>query len=157
MPPGLPTLPAAPESFNDPLKLIQDHSVDAVLIASPDDTHADMTLACLDAGKPVLCEKPLATSAEDARKVLNAETSLGRNLISVGFMRRFDPQHAAVKTTAMSGDLGKPLALERRPIAMPRSPSELPAQPSSPTQPGTISIRPASCWEKRCGKCTSAD
>jgi myo-inositol 2-dehydrogenase / D-chiro-inositol 1-dehydrogenase len=95
--------------FSDPVQLIQDPSVDAVLIASPDDTHTDMTLACLHAGKPVLCEKPLATSAEDARKVLNAETSLGRKLISVGFMRRFDPQHAAVKAAVMSGDLGKPL------------------------------------------------
>ena len=50
-----------PQVFSDPLKLIEDPQVDAVLIASPDDTHARMTLACLKAGKPVLCEKPLAT------------------------------------------------------------------------------------------------
>ena len=95
--------------MSDPLELIEDKSVDAVLIASPDDTHTAMTLACLKAGKPVLCEKPLATTVGDAARVLEAEANLGRKLISVGFMRRFDPQHAAVKAAAMSGEIGKPL------------------------------------------------
>ncbi len=95
--------------FDDPLKLIQDDSVDAVLIASPDDTHANLTLACLEAKKPVLCEKPLATTVEDAIKVLKAEDVLGYKLVSVGFMRRFDPQHVAVKNAALSGELGRPL------------------------------------------------
>ncbi len=98
-----------PRVFTDPIQLIEDPQIDAVLIASPDDTHARFTLACLKAGKPVLCEKPLATSVEDAIKVLDAEVSIGKKLISVGFMRRFDPQHAAVKAAAVSGDLGKPL------------------------------------------------
>lgn len=98
-----------PRVFTDPIQLIEDPQIDAVLIASPDDTHARFTLACLKAGKPVLCEKPLATSVEDAIKVLDAEVALGKKLISVGFMRRFDPQHAAVKAAAVSGDLGKPL------------------------------------------------
>jgi myo-inositol 2-dehydrogenase/D-chiro-inositol 1-dehydrogenase len=57
----------------------------------------------------VLCEKPLATSVEDAIRVLEAEVDLGHRLISVGFMRRFDPRHAAVKAIAASGDLGRPL------------------------------------------------
>jgi myo-inositol 2-dehydrogenase/D-chiro-inositol 1-dehydrogenase len=95
--------------FDTPLKLIQDERIQAVLIASPDDTHAELTLACLKAGKPVLCEKPLATSVEDAIKVLDAESALGRRQVSVGFMRRFDPQHVAVKNAATSGEIGKPL------------------------------------------------
>jgi len=99
----------SPTVFSDPLALINDDSIEAVLIASPDPTHAELTLACLKAGKPVLCEKPLATSVEDAEKVLAAETTLGRKLVSVGFMRRFDPYHVAVKEKALSGDLGKPL------------------------------------------------
>ncbi len=98
-----------PVVFEDPLKLIEDPSIEAVLVASPDDTHARMTLACLNAGKPVLCEKPLATSVEDAIKVLEAEVALGKRLISVGFMRRFDPKHAAVKAAVLSGELGKAL------------------------------------------------
>lgn len=93
----------------DPVKLIENESVDAVLIASPDDTHTGLTLACLKAGKPVLCEKPVATTVEDATRVLDAEVALGRKLVSVGYMRRFDPQHVAVKMKAASGEIGRPL------------------------------------------------
>jgi myo-inositol 2-dehydrogenase/D-chiro-inositol 1-dehydrogenase len=68
-----------------------------------------LTLACLQAGKPVLSEKPLATTVEDAVRVLEAEVALGQRLVSVGFMRRFDPQHMAVKTSVEGGGLGRPL------------------------------------------------
>ena len=95
--------------LNDPFKLIESPDVDAVLIASPDDMHTEVTLACIKAGKPVLCEKPLATTVEDARKVISAEVAGGMKLVSVGFMRRFDPQHTAVKEKVASGDLGLPL------------------------------------------------
>ena len=95
--------------FEDPERLINDLLVDAVVIASPDDTHARLTLACLQAGKPVLCEKPLATTVEDAIRVLDAEVALGQRLVSVGYMRRFDPQHVAVKTAVADGALGRPL------------------------------------------------
>lgn len=95
--------------FDDPLKLIEDPGVEAVMIVSPDDTHARFTLACLKVGKPVLCEKPLATSAADAMSVLEAEVKTGRRLVSVGFMRRFDPQHVAVKRMADCGSIGQPL------------------------------------------------
>src|SRR5512143_3879786 len=95
--------------MGDPLGLIEDESIEAVLIAAPDDTHAGLTLACLKAGKPVLCEKPLATTVEDAEKVLAAEVALGRKLGSVGVVRRFDPQHLAVKCAAASGEIGRPL------------------------------------------------
>jgi myo-inositol 2-dehydrogenase / D-chiro-inositol 1-dehydrogenase len=95
--------------FDDPERLINDPQVDAVVIASPDETHARLTLACLQAGKPVLSEKPLATTVEDAVRVLEAEVALGKRLVSVGYMRRFDPQHMAVKTAVADGALGRPL------------------------------------------------
>lgn len=79
------------------------------MIVSPDETHASLTLACIKAGKPVLSEKPLATGVEDALRVLEAEVALGKRLVSVGFMRRFDPQHMAVKATVEAGSLGRPL------------------------------------------------
>ncbi|MFI5425603.1 Gfo/Idh/MocA family protein [Aeromicrobium sp. UC242_57] len=72
-------------------KLIASRDVDAVIIASPDFTHADLTKACFAAGKPVLCEKPLAVTAADALSVVEAEVALGRRLLQVGFMRRYDP------------------------------------------------------------------
>ena len=72
-------------------------SSDAVVIASPDDLHAEQTLLCLDAQRPVLCEKPLAPTVAAAQAVVDAEVDLGRRLISLGFMRRFDPGYVALK------------------------------------------------------------
>jgi myo-inositol 2-dehydrogenase/D-chiro-inositol 1-dehydrogenase len=95
--------------FEDPERLIDDPHVDAVVIASPDDTHARLTLACLQVGKPVLSEKPLATTGDDAGRVLECEVELGKRLVSVGYMRRFDPQHMAVKAAVTDGALGRPL------------------------------------------------
>ena len=60
--------------------LIEDSSVDAVLIAAPDPLHEELALACLAAGKPTLCEKPLATSVEGSRRVVEAEVASGRRL-----------------------------------------------------------------------------
>lgn len=85
--------------------------VDAVVIASPGDTHADLVLACLAAGKPVLCEKPLATTAADGLRVVTAEAALGRRLVQVGFMRRYDAAFRAVKAVLDSGEVGEPLLL----------------------------------------------
>ena len=95
--------------FASPDELIADDRVDAVLIASPDPLHAPTVQACLRAGKPVLCEKPLATSVADAAAVVEAEVALGRRLVGVGYMRRFDPAHVAVKAVADSGDIGAPV------------------------------------------------
>ncbi len=92
-----------------PEALLSAADVDAVLIASPDETHADLALACLRAQKPVLCEKPLALSSTHAKAVIDAECALGRRLIALGFMRRFDPQHVGVKDAINSGTIGAPL------------------------------------------------
>jgi myo-inositol 2-dehydrogenase/D-chiro-inositol 1-dehydrogenase len=56
-----------------------------------------------------LSEKPLATTVEDVVRVLEVEVALGQRLVSVGYMRRFDPQHMAVKTAVAGGALGRPL------------------------------------------------
>jgi myo-inositol 2-dehydrogenase/D-chiro-inositol 1-dehydrogenase len=66
--------------------VIDDPAIDAILIASPGDTHAELALACVAAGKPVLCEKPPATTTESALKVMEAEAAAGRRLIQVGFI-----------------------------------------------------------------------
>ena len=95
--------------YDDPLRLIQDDRIEAVIIASPDATHAGFVQECLRWGKPVLCEKPLATSAADAARVIEAECALGRRLVSVGLMRRFDPYHVAVRQVVISQQLGRPI------------------------------------------------
>ena len=95
--------------FGDAMEMIRDDRVEAVVIASPDPTHAELTLECLRLGKPVLCEKPLATSPEEALRVVEAEVEVGRKLVQVGFMRRYDPQLVDVKETAAAGTIGKPV------------------------------------------------
>jgi myo-inositol 2-dehydrogenase/D-chiro-inositol 1-dehydrogenase len=112
-------------AFSDPLHLIQDASVDAVVIASPDPTHAEFVHACLQHHKPVLCEKPLATTAQEALQIVEAEQALGRRLIAVGFMRRFDPQHVAVRQVVAAGDIGRPIlfkGVHRNPMIPPHLP-----------------------------------
>ena len=91
--------------------LVTDADVDAVLVASADPTHEELVLACLEAGKPVMCEKPLTPTPDGALRIIAAEVALGRRLTSVGFMRRYDPGYAAVKATLRSGDVGAPLML----------------------------------------------
>jgi myo-inositol 2-dehydrogenase / D-chiro-inositol 1-dehydrogenase len=95
--------------FDAPHSLINSDKVDAVVIVSPDDTHAEFALACLRAGKPVLCEKPLGVTTQQALQVVEAEAALGKRLLSLGFMRRFDPQHVGVKRAIVAGQLGRPL------------------------------------------------
>jgi myo-inositol 2-dehydrogenase/D-chiro-inositol 1-dehydrogenase len=93
----------------DPLDLIRDGRVEAVLIASPAATHEELTLACLQEGKPVLCEKPLAATAEAAGHIVEAEAALGRRLVQVGFMRRYDPAYLELKRALDDGAIGAPL------------------------------------------------
>ncbi|WP_102126337.1 Gfo/Idh/MocA family oxidoreductase [Deinococcus planocerae] len=95
--------------FDDPYQLIEDPTVNAVLIASTDSTHAAFVRACLEAGKPVMCEKPLAETAQDAWHLVQAEQALGRRLVAVGLMRRFDPQHLAVERAVRAGKVGRGL------------------------------------------------
>jgi myo-inositol 2-dehydrogenase/D-chiro-inositol 1-dehydrogenase len=95
--------------FGDAVEMIRDERVEAVVIASPDPTHAELVLECLRLGKPVLCEKPLATSPEEALGIVEAEVEVGRKLVQVGFMRRYDPQHVDVKMVAASGAIGEPV------------------------------------------------
>jgi myo-inositol 2-dehydrogenase / D-chiro-inositol 1-dehydrogenase len=86
--------------------LIASSDVDAVLIAAPDPLHAELALACLDAQRPTLCEKPLATTVADSRRIVEAESALGRRLIQVGFMRRYDPAFVALRELVAGGGVG---------------------------------------------------
>ncbi len=96
------------------LEVIASRAVDAVVIASRDSTHADLAIAAIRAGKPVLCEKPLAPSVAECALVVRAEDEAraggGRPpLVSVGFMRRFDPGYQEMKAAIAAGVCGVPL------------------------------------------------
>lgn len=97
---------------DDAFALIDDSSVDAVVIASHDSAHADLTIAAIRAGKPVMCEKPLAPIVDECLRVIRAEqaaVATGRPLVSVGFMRRFDPAYQEIRSVLRSGACGTPL------------------------------------------------
>lgn len=93
----------------DGAALIADDEVDAVVVTSWGPTHAEHVLGAIAAGKPVFCEKPLATTAEDGLRIVEAERAHGRRLVQVGFMRRYDAGYRAMKEVLDSGRLGAPL------------------------------------------------
>ena len=79
-----------------------------MLIASHDSTHAALVRAALAAGKPVLCEKPLAPTVAECLELVRADAG---GLLSVGFMRRFDPVYVELKQQLDRGAHGAPLLL----------------------------------------------
>ena len=93
----------------DPIAAINDPEVDAVLVASPGAVHYEQVNACLDRGIPVLCEKPLTTDIASSYAIVQKEKALGKQLIQVGFMRRFDPEYVALRNLIADGGLGNPL------------------------------------------------
>lgn len=90
-------------------EVIWSPDVDAVVIASWDPTHAEFVLECIKAKKYVLCEKPLATSAQECLEIVNTEMNGGKKLVQVGFMRRFDKGYGKLKEIIDSGKIGEPL------------------------------------------------
>ncbi|WP_338749277.1 Gfo/Idh/MocA family protein [Janibacter alittae] len=97
----------------DPMELIADDGVDAVLLASPGSVHPEQLLACIERGTPVLCEKPLTMDSDSSLQVIAAERAAGRPLVQVGFMRRFDPEYARLKQLLDSRRWGRTLLLHQ--------------------------------------------
>ncbi|MEU9720882.1 Gfo/Idh/MocA family oxidoreductase [Streptomyces sp. NPDC047976] len=101
-------------AYTDPAAAVAAPGVDAVLIASPGPAHEEAILHALGRELPVLCEKPLTPDPEGALRVLEAERGLGRRLVQVGFMRRFDAEYERLKELLDSGGIGRPLFLHCR-------------------------------------------
>lgn len=107
----------------DPMAVIARRDVDALIVASPDATHAGLVLAAIERGKPVLCEKPLAPTVEDCLEVTTAEAAAGRPLVQLGFMRRFDQSYVEMKAALDAGTLGRALMMHNlhRNVASPNT------------------------------------
>ena len=86
--------------------ILEDASVDAVLIATSTDTHCDLIEAACAAGKAVLCEKPVDLDLARARICLERVTKTGQPVM-IGFNRRFDANFQALKKALEAGDIGK--------------------------------------------------
>ena len=95
--------------FDTGAALIAAPEIDAVLVTSWGGAHEPDVLAAVRAGKPVFCEKPLATTAEGCRNIVDAEISGGKRLVQVGFMRRYDTGYRLLKGIVDAGGIGAPL------------------------------------------------
>src|SRR6202045_992699 len=80
--------------------------IDAVLIATPTNTHVDYLKRAAEAGKAIYCEKPIGLDYEEAAQAVRAVRAAGVPVM-LGFNRRFDASHAAVKEAVDRGDVGK--------------------------------------------------
>ena len=83
--------------------------VDAVVIASNSETHAQHVIAAIATGKPILCEKPLAPTVAECEEILRLEQAAGSRMVQVGFMRRFDPGYVELRKRIASGIIGTPM------------------------------------------------
>ncbi|CUH47570.1 inositol 2-dehydrogenase [Ruegeria atlantica] len=87
-------------------EIIGDSTIDAILIATPTDTHSDLIEAATQAGKAVLCEKPVDLDLERAKICQKAAGATGQPVM-LGFNRRFDPNFQALKAAYDAGEVGK--------------------------------------------------
>ncbi len=99
-------------------KLLEDKSIDVVHVLTPNRSHAEISIAALEAGKHVMCEKPMAKTAADARLMVEAAKKSGKKL-TIGYQHRHKPESTYLKQVIGRGDLGdiyyaKALAMRRR-------------------------------------------
>lgn len=111
------------EVASDPESVIARADVDAVIVASPDFTHTPLSLACIRAGKRVMCEKPLSQSSAECLTVMQAEQAAGARFVQLGFMRRYDEAYVQMKAALDAGRLGRALMVHNfhRNVATPAS------------------------------------
>lgn len=103
---GLKTYPSLQELLND-------GSIDLVTIATPNDFHRSLAIACLEAGKHVICEKPVTLNARELEDIMAASEKTGR-LFSIHQNRRWDRDFLTAKKVIQGGLIGKPYFVESR-------------------------------------------
>jgi len=100
-----------PRHYADPLALIDDPAVDAIVIVSPTHTHRELVIAAASRKKATFCEKPPALSLEEVAEMQEAVSSSGM-FLQMGFMRRFDAGYASAKRQIEEGRIGTPLVFK---------------------------------------------
>ena len=92
--------------YTDYTALLADKSIDVVHVLTPNRSHAEISIAALNSGKHVMCEKPMARSAADAHKMVEAAKASGKKL-TIGYQHRHKPESAYIKKVINRGDLGE--------------------------------------------------
>jgi inositol 2-dehydrogenase len=100
-----------PRSYTDPLDMIDDKSVDAIVIVTPTHIHREQVIAAAKSKKPTFCEKPPALSLKEVAEMKAAIEKSGM-FFQMGFMRRFDAGYAAAKREIEAGRIGQPLVFK---------------------------------------------
>lgn len=103
--------------------------VDAVILATPTQMHADQAITCMEAGKPVLIEIPMADSLEDSQRVVDKQEETGV-LAMAGQVRRFNPSHQWIKNKIDAGEL-KVLQMDVQTYFMRRTNTNAKGEPRS--------------------------
>ncbi len=103
----------AAKVYTDYRQLIADPDVEAITVATPDFAHADIVLAAIAAGKPVMSEKPLATTLAEAERIADAAAASGV-AVMVDFHNRVNPVVHAAREAVLSGEIGAPLHASAR-------------------------------------------
>jgi predicted dehydrogenase len=91
--------------------LLADHTIDAIVLATPHSQHTEQVVAAAQAGKHVFCEKPFALTKADAESAVAATTTAGVTL-GLGYNRRFHPEMTALREKIAAGELGTILHFE---------------------------------------------
>jgi predicted dehydrogenase len=93
--------------YTDYAQLLAEPDITAVSIATPDFAHSEIALAAAQAGKHILCEKPLATTVEEAQSIVDAAARAGVKLM-VDFHNRVNPPFVAARDSVRDGAIGTP-------------------------------------------------
>jgi predicted dehydrogenase len=106
--------------YKDYRKLLEDKSIDVVHVCTPNRSHSFITIDALEAGKHVMCEKPMAINAAEAKKMVEAAKRTGKKL-TIGYQNRHRPDSLFVKAECEAGNIGeiyyaKATALRRRAV-----------------------------------------
>jgi len=100
-----------PHAFGSYEALLADGEIEAVYNPLPNELHAPWTIRALKAGKHVLCEKPIALNAEEARSLIEARERSGK-IVAEAFMVRYHPQWRRARELARAGSVGEPRAIQ---------------------------------------------
>ena len=106
--------------YTDYVELLKDETIDVIHVCTPNKSHADITVTALEAGKHVMCEKPMAKTSADAKRMLDAAERTGKKL-TIGYQNRFRDDSTYLYKTCKRGDLGdiyfaKAHAIRRRAV-----------------------------------------
>lgn len=93
------------KTYIDYRELLADPDIEIVHVLTPNVSHCEITVAALEAGKHVMCEKPMAATAKDAEKMMAAHKQSGK-LLTIGYQNRYRPDSMALKKLCDDGELG---------------------------------------------------